>query len=203
MWRGGGAEGNLARTLEFGRVPCMISYDVIMPLMKSRMRRCLHSFSSEAEVGTRMDHPEQRRRGLVPSPGAGQARAHGGSPRPGTILVAENEATNRHLMEQILRIAGYETLTATNGREALELLATGHADLVLVDISMPVLDGYRTLALLREQPAHATLPVVAVTAHATPEDRQRALRSGFTEYLTKPFRPRDLLRLVERLLAHD
>jgi CheY-like chemotaxis protein len=117
--------------------------------------------------------------------------------------VAENEATNRHLMEQILRIAGYETLTATNGREALEMLATRHADLVLVDISMPVLDGYSMLALLREQPAYATLPVVAVTAHATPEDRQRALRSGFTEYLTKPFRPRDLLRLVERLLAHD
>jgi CheY-like chemotaxis protein len=150
-----------------------------------------------------MDHPEQRRRDLAQSTGADQVRAYDGAPRPGTILVAENEATNRHLMEQILRIAGYETLTATNGREALEMLATGHADLVLVDISMPVLDGYQTLALLREQSAHATLPVVAVTAHATPEDRQRALRSGFTEYLTKPFRPRDLLRLVERLLAHD
>jgi CheY-like chemotaxis protein len=167
------------------------------------MRRGLHSFCAEAEVGTRMDHPEQRRRDLAQSAGADQVRAYDGAPRPGTILVAENEATNRHLMEQILRIAGYETLTATNGREALEMLATGHADLVLVDISMPVLDGYQTLALLREQSAHATLPVVAVTAHATPEDRQRALRSGFTEYLTKPFRPRDLLRLVERLLAHD
>ena len=167
------------------------------------MRRGLHSFCAEAEVGTRMDHPEQRRRDLAQSAGADQVRAYDGAPRPGTILVAENEATNRHLMEQILRIAGYETLTATNGREALEMLATGHADLVLVDISMPVLDGYQTLALLREQSAHATLPVVAVTAHATPEVRQRALRSGFTEYLTKPFRPRDLLRLVERLLAHD
>jgi len=150
-----------------------------------------------------MDHPEQRRRDLAQSAGADQVRAYDGAPRPGTILVAENEATNRHLMEQILRIAGYETLTATNGREALEMLATGHADLVLVDISMPVLDGYQMLALLQEQPVYATLPVVAVTAHATPEDRQRALRSGFTEYLTKPFRPRDLLRLVERLLAHD
>lgn len=167
------------------------------------MRPGLHSFCAEAEVGTRMDHPEQRRRDLAQSAGADQVRAYDGAPRPGTILVAENEATNRHLMEQILRIAGYDTLTATNGREALEMLETGHADLVLVDISMPVLDGYQTLALLREQSAHATLPVVAVTAHATPEDRQRALRSGFTEYLTKPFRPRDLLRLVERLLAHD
>ncbi len=200
MWRGGGAEGNLARTLDFGRVPYVILLDINDAMThEARSPQLL----AEAEVGTRMDHPEQRRRDLAQSPGADQARANSESPRPGTILVAENEATNRHLMEQILRIAGYDTLTATNGREALEMLETGHADLVLVDISMPVLDGYQMLALLREQLVYATLPVVAVTAHATPEDRQRALRSGFTEYLTKPFRPRDLLRLVERLLAHD
>jgi CheY-like chemotaxis protein len=117
------------------------------------------------------------------------------------ILVAENEPTNRHLMEQILRIAGYDTLSATNGREALDMLQTRRADLILIDISMPVLDGFATLTLLREQPEYATTPVVAVTAHATSEDRQRALRSGFTEYLTKPFRPRDLLHLVEQLLT--
>lgn len=162
-----------------------------------------------------MEHRERSSRGPAHNPGNDQAQQaqlaqtgkdtvpSGGSPRHRTILVAENEATNRHLMEQILRIAGYETLSATNGREALGVLETRHADLILVDISMPVLDGYATLALLREQPAHAQTPVVAVTAHATNEDRQRALRSGFTEYLTKPFRPRDLLRLVERLLARD
>lgn len=156
-----------------------------------------------------MDHPERQRRDPAQSPGNDHTQTsnaqtpYGGSPRHRTILVAENEPTNRHLMEQILRIAGYETLTATNGREALDALETGHADLVLVDISMPVLDGFHMLALLREQPGYAITPVVAVTAHATLEDRQRALRSGFTEYLTKPFRPRDLLRLVEELLAHD
>ena len=141
------------------------------------------------------DQSDQQPVGHEPSP-------YGGSPRHHTILVAENEATNRHLMEQILRFAGYTTLAATNGREALELLQTGRADLILVDISMPVLDGFAMLALLREQPAYASLPVVAVTAHATQEDRQRALNAGFTEYLTKPFRPRDLLRMVEQLLAH-
>jgi CheY-like chemotaxis protein len=164
-----------------------------------------------------MEHRERSSRKSARDPGTNQppqtyqapqaqtgkgAVPYGGAPRHRTILVAENEATNRHLMEQILRIAGYDTLSATNGREALSMLETSHADLILVDISMPVLDGYATLALLREQPAYATTPVVAVTAHATIEDRQRALRSGFTEYLTKPFRPRDLLRLVERLLAH-
>ena len=155
-----------------------------------------HNASNANNVGnTGNDQTDHQPVGHEPSP-------YGGSPRHHTILVVENEATNRHLMEQILRFAGYTTLTATNGREALELLQTRHADLILVDISMPVLDGFAMLALLREQPAYASLPVVAVTAHATQEDRQRALNAGFTEYLTKPFRPRDLLRMVEQLLAH-
>lgn len=169
----------------------------------------LPGFRGEAEVSTRMDHPERQRRVSAQSPGDDQAQtdneqaSHGGTPRHRTILVAENEATNRHLMDQILRIAGYDTLTATNGREALDMLKTRSADLILVDISMPVLDGFNMLALLREQPVYAAVPVVAVTAHATHEDRQRALLFGFTEYLTKPFRPRELLRMVERLLARD
>ncbi|HEU5349329.1 MAG TPA: response regulator [Ktedonobacterales bacterium] len=159
-----------------------------------------------------MDHPERIRHVSAHSPGNDQAHQaqtdneqspYGGSPRHRTILVAENEPANRQLMEQVLRFAGYDTLAATNGREALDLLKTRHADLILVDISMPVLDGYHMLALLREQRMYAATPVVAVTAHATDEDRQRALRFGFTEYLTKPFRPRDLLRMVERLLASD
>lgn len=169
----------------------------------------VQGFRLEAGVGTRMDRPEQSPRAHMQGPGSDQERVgivptpYNGAPRHRTILVAENEATNRQLMEQILRFAGYETLTATNGREALDVLQTSRADLILVDISMPVLDGFHMLALLREQPAYATVPVVAVTAHATDEDRQRALRSGFTEYLTKPFRPRDLLALVEHLLAGD
>ena len=156
-----------------------------------------------------MDQPEHVRRVPAQSASNDQAQTgaepspYSGSPRHRTILVAENEATNRHLMEQILRFAGYDTLTAEHGQQALDILQTNHADLILVDISMPVLDGYHTLKLLREQPGYATTPVIAVTAHATLEDRQRALRSGFTEYLTKPFRPRDLLRLVEQLLARD
>lgn len=159
-----------------------------------------------------MEHPERLRHVPADSPGNKQAyqaqtsneqSPYSGSPRYRTILVAENEAANRQLMEQVLRFAGYDTLAATNGREALDVLQARHADLILVDISMPVLDGFGMLALLREQPEYAAIPVVAVTAHATDDDRQRALRFGFTEYLTKPFRPRDLLRMVERLLARD
>jgi CheY-like chemotaxis protein len=117
-----------------------------------------------------------------------------------TILIAENEENNRHLMEQILKLNGYSCLLAANGRDALRALEHERVDLVLIDLSMPVLDGYRTTELIRQRPGGATLPIVAVTAHAMGGDRERAFQSGCTEYLVKPFRPRDLVRLVERLL---
>ena len=123
------------------------------------------------------------------------------SPAPrATILIAENEETNRHLMEQILKLNGYSCILAVNGLEALHALELERVDLVLIDLSMPVLDGYRTTERIRQRPGGATLPIVAVTAHAMGGDRERAFLSGCTDYLVKPFRPRDLIQLVERLL---
>lgn len=119
-----------------------------------------------------------------------------------TILVVENEENNRCLMEQILGFAGYRYLSATNGLEALEVLDREHIDLVLIDLSMPVLDGYRATEIIRQRPDGAALPIVAVTAHAMSEDRELALRSGCTDYLAKPYRPTELLGVVERLLFH-
>ncbi len=103
-------------------------------------------------------------------------------------------------MEQILGFAGYAVLTARNGMEALELLDRVHADVVLLDLSMPVLDGYQTTQLIRQRPHLAGLPVVAVTAHAMSEDREEALRAGCSDYLSKPFRPNELLAMVARML---
>ncbi len=120
-----------------------------------------------------------------------------------TILIAENEESNRRLMEQILAFAGYRYVSATNGLEALTILDREHVDLVLLDLSMPILDGYRATELIRRRPGGATLPVVAVTAHAMSDDRDLALRFGCSDYLAKPFRPHDLLRVVERLLGRE
>ncbi len=120
-----------------------------------------------------------------------------------TILVVENEEHNRHLLEQILCFAGYRCLTTDNGPDALTLLDRDQVALVLLDLSMPVMDGFRVAELIRARPHLASLPVVAVTAHAMSEDRELALRSGCSDYLTKPFRPRDLLTLIERLLADN
>jgi CheY-like chemotaxis protein len=119
-----------------------------------------------------------------------------------TVLVAENEENNRLLMEHILMTAGYQCVSASNGAEVLALLETRTVDVVLLDLSMPVLDGVRTIQMIRRRPELAALPVVAVTGHASSEDRDQALAAGCTDYLAKPYRPQELVAAVERMLAH-
>jgi CheY-like chemotaxis protein len=117
-----------------------------------------------------------------------------------TILVIENEVSNRILIERVLSTRGYHCLSASNGREALEILDRERVDLILTDLSMPVLDGYRTTQLIRARPALANVPIVAVTAYALNDENEAALQIGCNEYLTKPFKPRQLLEVVDRLL---
>jgi CheY-like chemotaxis protein len=123
-------------------------------------------------------------------PGGGQS----------TILVVENEVSNRILIERVLSTCGYRCLSASNGREALEILDREPVDLILTDLSMPVLDGYRTTQLIRARPALAKVPIVAVTAYALNDENEAAMQIGCNEYLTKPFKPRQLLEVVGRLL---
>jgi CheY-like chemotaxis protein len=120
--------------------------------------------------------------------------------RPPTILIIENEVSNRLLIERVLSTRGYRCLSASNGREALAILDIEPVDLILTDLSMPVLDGYRTTQLIRARPAMANVPIVAVTAFALNDENEAALQIGCNEYLTKPFKPRQLLEVVDRLL---
>lgn len=128
-----------------------------------------------------------------------QQSAPPGSPQA-TILIVENEASNRILVERVLSTRGYRCLCAENGYEALSILDREPVDLILTDLSMPVLDGYQTAQLIRQRPGLASIPIVAVTAYALSDVNERAMRVGCTEYLTKPFKPRQLLEVVERLL---
>lgn len=119
-----------------------------------------------------------------------------------TILVIENDRNNRTLMEHLLGIGGYNVVSAMNGQEALELLHRGvQVDLVLTDLSMPVLDGFRATRKIREQAGSHELPIVAVTGYVESADRESALAAGCNEYLTKPFRQGELLQVVARLLS--
>lgn len=120
--------------------------------------------------------------------------------RPQTILIVENEVSNRILIERVLSTRGYRCLSASNGREALEILDHEQVDLILTDLSMPVLDGYRATQLIRARPGLANIPIVAVTAFALSDAGEAARQIGCTEYLTKPFKPRQLLEVVDRLL---
>ncbi len=129
----------------------------------------------------------------TPTPGARQA----------TILIVENEVSNRILIERVLSTRGYRCVSASNGREALNILDHEQVDLILTDLSMPVLDGYRTTKLIRARPALANVPIVAVTAYALNDESEAAMHIGCTEYLTKPFKPRQLLEVVDRLLAQS
>jgi CheY-like chemotaxis protein len=116
------------------------------------------------------------------------------------ILIIENEVSNRILIERVLSTRGYRCISASNGQEALNILDYERVDLILTDLSMPVLDGYRTTQLIRERPALANVPIVAVTAYALSDENEAAMQIGCNEYLTKPFKPRQLLEVVDRLL---
>ncbi|HLL79902.1 MAG TPA: response regulator [Ktedonobacteraceae bacterium] len=123
--------------------------------------------------------------------------------QPPTILVVENEVSNRILIERVLSTRGYTCITASNGQEALDILDTQKVDLILTDLFMPVLDGYRATQLIRARPGMANIPIVAVTAFALHDESEAAFQMGCTEYLIKPFKPRQLLEVVDRLLPRQ
>ena len=115
-----------------------------------------------------------------------------------TILLVEDEPNNRDLALKILRASGYDVSCAGNGREAVEMATLQHPALILMDLSLPEMDGWEATRRIKADPAVADIPVVAATAHAMVGDRQRALDAGCDDYFTKPYRPADLRAVVER-----
>ena len=115
------------------------------------------------------------------------------------VLIAEDNAVNRELLCEILG-AEYEVVEAVDGQEAVAKLQETHPDLVLLDINMPVLDGFAVLQRIRENPDFVQLPVIAVTAYAMKFDRERILSAGFDGYLSKPISAAALLGEVEAAL---
>jgi len=117
------------------------------------------------------------------------------------ILVAEDDLASSVLLTELLTRWGYEVTVAPNGREAIDLLASRPADLLLLDLQMPVLDGFATLAEVRGNSRLAHLPAIALTAFAMREDRDRILAAGFDAYLTKPLRFKELEQALAEALA--
>ena len=117
------------------------------------------------------------------------------------VLLVEDNPLNRQLATELMHARGIRVEAAGNGAEALDILAArapDHFQLILMDLQMPILDGYQTTARLRASPEYANLPIIALTAHALDEERRRGLALGMQDYLVKPFDPQDLIAILER-----
>lgn len=116
-------------------------------------------------------------------------------------LIAEDNAINRELLRELLQAHGFIVVEACDGKEALDMIGRTQPDILLLDISMPVLDGIGVVRTLRQNPRFATLPALAVTAYAMQGDRERILSAGFDGYLSKPVDARSLAEELDRLLG--
>ena len=117
------------------------------------------------------------------------------------VLIVDDNRASRDLIRAILKPVRCNTIEASNGQQALDLLCHERPDLVLLDIDMPGLDGLTVVKRIRQDAAFASLPVVAVTAFAMEGDREKAIAAGFTAYVTKPVRAAILRQQVRQLLG--
>lgn len=122
---------------------------------------------------------------------------------PANILIADDYDDNRELLRLLLESNGHAVREARDGRECVALARRETPDLVLIDLSMPELDGWDTLRELRADERTRAVPCVAFTALTGEPDRRRALRAGFDDYLAKPFRASELHELIERLIPDE
>jgi CheY-like chemotaxis protein len=114
------------------------------------------------------------------------------------ILLVEDNEMNRDMLSRRLLRNGFDVIMAVNGQEGVELAASQTPDLILMDMSLPVLDGWDATRQLKANPATAGIPVIALTAHAMESDRERALAAGCDDFDTKPI---ELPRLLEKMKA--
>ena len=118
-----------------------------------------------------------------------------------SILVVEDDPDTRELLKVLLQSQGGEVTTAASVPEALSAYDNSRPNVIVADIGMPDYNGYALIANIRKQEANQgrTTPVIALTAYSTPADRDTALTSGFTAYLSKPFEPQELVDTIRTL----
>jgi two-component system cell cycle response regulator DivK len=114
------------------------------------------------------------------------------------ILLVEDNQENREALSRRLQRRGFDVVTAEDGQAAVNLAKTEKPDVVLMDMNMPVLDGWQATQMIKADPESANLPILALTAHAMAGDKEKALQAGCTDYHTKPV---DFPRLLEQIEA--
>jgi CheY-like chemotaxis protein len=117
------------------------------------------------------------------------------------ILLVEDNEMNRDMLSRRLQRKGYEVAMAEDGRSGIEMASAGRYDLILMDMSLPELDGWEATRQLRARPETQKVPIIALTAHAMAGDREKALEAGCDDYDTKPIELQRLLDKIEALLG--
>jgi two-component system cell cycle response regulator DivK len=117
------------------------------------------------------------------------------------VLLVEDNEDNRIVYSTILKHFGYEVSEALNGEEGIARARTQLPDLILMDISIPVIDGWEATQILKRDPATKHIPIIALTAHALASDREKAMEVGCDGYLAKPCEPRAVVAEVQRFLG--
>jgi two-component system cell cycle response regulator DivK len=116
------------------------------------------------------------------------------------ILVVEDQEDNRQILRDLLGNAGFELDEAENGQDAIDQVAKRRPDLILMDIQLPVMDGYEATRRIKSDPATQTIPIIVVTSYALSGDENKARAAGCDAYVTKPYSPRQLLAKVREFL---
>jgi len=119
------------------------------------------------------------------------------------ILLVEDNPATMEVMQQELEVLGYDVAIAKDGAEAVEMAGSELPDLIIMDMLMPKMDGSEATSRIRKNPKTQAIPILAATAKALPEDRDKCLASGCDDYLAKPFSYRELHDAIENLLKRQ
>lgn len=116
------------------------------------------------------------------------------------ILVVEDHEDNRRILRDLLATVGYETLEAENGEAGVAIAKAERPDLILMDIQLPILDGYEATRRIKANPELRDIPIIVVTSYALSGDETKARAAGCDGYVTKPYSPRQLLAKLQEQL---
>lgn len=125
------------------------------------------------------------------------------APRPPLVLVVDDTSDTRDMYAEYLDYAGYRAQTASDGREAVRRALRTHPSVIVMDLAMPILDGWEATRILHADPRTKDIPIVVLTGHARPELVQRARDCGACRVLRKPCAPNELLAVLKDVIAND
>ena len=117
------------------------------------------------------------------------------------VLIVDDSESDRQLASKVVSKAGHQVMTVSSGKDALSLLKTQRPDLILLDIVMPEVDGFKTCRSVRDLPGLERVPIILVTSKQSPSDQFWGKKQGATDHLGKPYKPKELSSLIDKYIV--